>query len=92
MLTHKDIVVRLHLEGLPVLEIARQTYHNPRSVDAYLKVFDSVLILHLYGLSPELVAIVLGHRKSLIREYLDLIATHLKDVNTLREHLRKRGV
>jgi len=92
MLTHKDMVVRLHLQGLSVLQIAQQTYHNPRSVDAYLKAFDSVLILHLYGLSPKLMASVLGRGESLIHEYLDLIAAHLKDVNTMRDHLRKRGV
>jgi len=74
------------------LEIARQTYHNPRSVDAYLKAFDSVLILHLFGLSPKLMAGVFGRGESLIHEYLDLIATYLKDVDTIREHLRKRGV
>jgi hypothetical protein len=92
MLTHKDMVVRLYLQGLSVLEIARQTCHNPRSVDAYLKTFDSVLILYLYGLSPKLMASVLGRGESLIDEYLDLIATLLKDVNTIRDHLRKRGV
>jgi hypothetical protein len=47
MLTHKDVIVRRYLQGLSVLEISRQTQHNPRSVDAYLKSFDAVLILHL---------------------------------------------
>lgn len=92
MLTHKDLVVRLHLQGLSVLEIARRTYHNPRSVDAYLKAFDSVLILHLYGLAPELMATVLGRGEYLIHEYLDLITTYLRDVNTMRDYLRRRGV
>ena len=92
MLTHKDIIVRLHLQGLSVLEIARQTYHNPRSVDAYLKAFDAVLILHIYGLPPELMAGVLGHGVSLVNEYLGLIAEHLKDIEQMREYLRRRGV
>jgi hypothetical protein len=52
MLTHKRLIVRLHLQGHTVLEIARATWHHPRSVDAYLKTFDAVLILHLYGLPP----------------------------------------
>ena len=34
MLTHKDFIVRLHLQGLSTLEIARQTHHHPKSVDA----------------------------------------------------------
>ncbi|MFN3286593.1 MAG: DUF1670 domain-containing protein [bacterium] len=92
MLTHKALIVRLHLQGLSVLEIARKTYHNPRSIDAYLKTFDAVLILHLYGLSPSLMASVLDRSESLVHEYLDLIAKYLKDVGTIREHLRRRGI
>lgn len=92
MLTHKDLVIRLCLQGLSVLEIARQSYHSPRSVDAYLKAFDSVLILHLYGMSPGLTATVLGRGESLIREYLEIIETYLKDADTMRDYLRKRGV
>jgi len=92
MLTHKALIVRLHLQGLSVLEIARKTYHNPRSVDAYLKAFDAVLILHLYGLTPTLMASVLGRSESLVQEYLDLIEKYLKDADTMREHLRKRGI
>lgn len=92
MLTHKALIVRLHLQGLSVLEIARKTYHNPRSVDAYLKAFDAVLILYLYGLTPTLMASVLGRSESLVQEYLDLIDKYLKDVDTMREHLRKQGI
>lgn len=92
MLTHKALIVRLHLQGLSVIEIARKTYHNPRSVDAYLKAFDAVLILHLYGLTPSLMASVLGRSESLVQEYLELIAAYLKDVDTMRHHLRKRGI
>jgi hypothetical protein len=36
MLTHKDLVVRLNLQGLSAVETARRAYHNPRSVDAYV--------------------------------------------------------
>ncbi len=92
MLTHKEIIVRLHLKGMTVLEISRQTYHAPRSVDAYLKVFDSVLILHLYGLSKELMARVLSRGESLIEEYLKLVAENLKEVKEIRQYLYSRGV
>jgi hypothetical protein len=92
MLTHKDIIVRLHLQGLTVLEISRQTYHAPRSVDAYLKVFDSVLILHLYGLPKALIARVLTRGVSLIEEYLELIRDNLKEVKEIRDYLHCRGV
>lgn len=92
MLTHKDIIVRLHLQGMTVLEISRQTYHAPRSVDAYLKVFDSVLILHLYGLPLKLISRVLNRGESLIEEYLQLITENLKEVKGLRKYLQSRGV
>ena len=92
MLTHKDIIVRLHLQGLSVLEISRQTYHAPRSVDAYLRAFDAVLILHLYGLEPALMARVLGRGLSLVDEYLVLIDEYLKDADEMRAYLSDRGV
>ncbi len=92
MLTHKRLIVRLHLQGHTVLEIARATWHHPRSVDAYLKAFDAVLILHLYGLPQRLIASVLGRGESLIGEYLELIAAFLKEPETMRAHLRQRGI
>lgn len=92
MLTHKELVVRLHLEGMTVLEIARQTHHNPRSVDAYLKAFDSVLILHIYGLPPALMAAVMGRGEALIAEYLHLIEQHLKGREEIRSYLRGKGL
>ncbi len=66
---------------------------TPRgSVDAYLKTFDSVLILHLYGLPSELMSRVLKRGQYLIDEYLELIREHLKDVQEMRQYLRQRGV
>ena len=92
MLTHKEIIVSLYLRGFTVLEISRQTHHAPRSVDAYLKVFDSVLILHLYGLPSKLMAHVLNRGESLIEEYLHLINDNLKEVGELRKYLHLRKV
>ena len=92
MLTHKEVIVRLHLEGRTVLEIARQTYHDPRSVDAYLKSFDAVLILHLYELPPPLMARVLGRGESLVEEYLEIIARYLQEPESMRSYLRSKGI
>ncbi len=50
------------------------------------------VILHLYGMSLGLVATVLGRGESLTREYLEIIETYLKDADTVRDYLRKRGV
>jgi len=92
MLTHKDMIIRLHLQGHTTLEIARQTHHNPKSVDAYLKTFDAVLILHLYRIPPQLAATILGHGLGLIDEYHHIMRSYLKDPETMREHLTARGV
>ncbi len=92
MLTHKNLIVRLYLQGMTVLEISKQTYHNPRSIDAYLKCFDAVLILHLYGLPLPLMARILGRGESLIHEYLELIGQYLKEPESMRNYLKKRGV
>jgi hypothetical protein len=92
MLTHKALIIRLHLQGMTVLEIARQTYHHPRSIDAYLKSFDAVLILHLYSIPPLLMARILGRGEYLVNEYVELIHEHLKDPEVMRHYLRERGV
>lgn len=88
----RDIIVRLHLQGLTVLEISQRTYHAPRSVDAYLRTFDTILILHLYGLPTELVARVLGRGVYLVEEYLEPIRGYLKEPDQMRGYLRSRGV
>ena len=69
MLTHNDLVIRLHLQGFSTLEIVRQTHDNPKSVDAYLRTYDAVLILHIYRVTPQLVATIPGHGASLIDGY-----------------------
>lgn len=85
MLTHEDLFIRLHLQGHATHEIARQTHHNPRSVDAYLKTFDAVLILHLYRIPHELAATILRRRVSLIDKYHDIMHSYLKESEIIRE-------
>lgn len=92
MLTHKDIIVRLHLSGMSVLEISKQTYHAPKSIDAYLRAFDSVLILYLFGLPVEIMARVMGRGMSLVEEYIHLIKENLKEVELMRDYLQSRGI
>lgn len=72
-MTHKDVIVGLHLEGYNVTEISRMTYHSPRAVDNYVGTFEAVLILHLFGLSPALMARVLKKSISLVKEHLKLV-------------------
>jgi hypothetical protein len=78
-MTHKDIVVELHLAGYTVREIARRTYHSPRAVDNYIGTFESVLILDLYHFPRALTARILKKGISLIDEHLDLVRKHFRD-------------
>ena len=91
-MTHKDIVIRLHLEGLFTAEIARRIYHTPEAVDAYLKVFHAVLILYLYDIPPELMSRVTGKGLDLIGQHLALVEEHFPDPRSIKEHLRAHGV
>jgi len=91
-ITHKDIIVRLHLEGHTVSEIARITYHSPRAIDNYIGTFEAVLILHLYKMSAELMSRILVRSITLIREYLKLIDEVYKDVSEIKEYLIEKGM
>ena len=50
-----------------------------------------MLICHLYGMPPPVIASVILKGTSLVAEYLELIDTYLKNVDTMRAHLRERG-
>ena len=84
-MTHKDIVIELHLQGYTVREIARMTYHSPRAVDSYIGTFEAVLILDLYHIPKRLMARILKKGISLIEEHLSLARNHFRD-----EEYRKR--
>ena len=91
-ITHKDIIVGLHLKGHTVSEIARITYHSPRAIDNYIGSFEAVLILHLYGMSPELMSRILLRSISLIREYLKLIGDFYTSTAETKRYLIEKEV
>lgn len=91
-MTHKDIIVNLHLQGHTVKEIARITHHSPRAVDNYIGTFEAVLILYLFGLSPELMSRLLKRGISLIKEHLKLVHEHYRDHREIKEYLIAQGV
>ncbi|MCK9526610.1 MAG: DUF1670 domain-containing protein [Limnochordia bacterium] len=91
-MTHKDIIVRLHLEGYHVSEIAKMTYHTPKSVDNYIGTFEAVLILHLYGIPKQLMAKLLNRGSTLVQEHLNLIAEFYENSAEIREYLQLKGV
>jgi len=89
-MTHKDIVIDLYLGGHTVREISRITYHSPRSVDNYINTFESVLILHIYGVPKKLMARILGKGISLIEEHLEIVRQHFKSVEEARRLLETK--
>ena len=91
-ITHKDIIVKLHLEGHNVKDIARITYHCPRSVDSYIGTFEAVLILYLYKMPVRLMSRILGKGITLIQEHLRLIDEVYEDVNAIKKDLIRKGV
>lgn len=91
-MTHKDIIVSLHLQGYTVKEIARITYHSPRSVDNYVGTFQGVLILHLFRVPARIMARLLNKSPSLVKEHLQLVRKFYPGDNDLRQYLLKQGV
>lgn len=91
-MTHKDIVINLHLQGYTVREISRMTYHSPRSVDNYIDIFESVLILHLYGIPKKLMARILRKGISLIKEHLELVKQHFKNEEDIKSFIYRKEV
>jgi hypothetical protein len=91
-LTHKDIVINLHLQGHTVKEIAKITYHSPRAVDNYIGVFEAVLILYLYNIPIQLMARVLRKGVTLVEEHLRLIKIFMKSKEEILNHLDNKGI
>lgn len=91
-MTHKRMIVEESVSGLFTSEIARKTYHAPESVDAYLKVFQSVLILSLYDMPVPLMARVTGRGQALIEEYMELVKEHFPNRNEIKQYLREQGL
>jgi hypothetical protein len=90
-MTHKDIVIELHLQGYTVKQIARMTYHSPRAVDNYIGTFESVLILDLYHIPKRLMARILKKGISLIEEHLNIARNHFRDEEDRKRLLAWKG-
>ena len=91
-MTHKNIIVEYSVSGLMTKEIARRTYHAPESVDSYLKVFQSVLILYLYDMPASLMARVTGRGESLVNEYILLAKKFFPNRVEIKSYLAKHGL
>jgi len=89
-MTHKNIIAAESAAGLFTSEIASKTYHAPESVDAYLMVFQSVLILYLYDMPVSLMVRVTDRSQSLIEEYILLVKEHFPDRDAIISYLKEQ--
>jgi hypothetical protein len=77
-ITHKEVIVELHLKGLTTSEIALKTNHSPKSVERYVRRFNQVREFVQYldkAPDPVVVARILGIGEKLARAYLQLLPT-----------------
>jgi hypothetical protein len=61
-------------------------------VDNYVGTFEAVLILYLFGVSPELMARLLRKGVTLIKEHLELVKEFYQDQQEIRKYLVAKGV
>ena len=91
-LTHKTIVIEMFLQGQTAHQIARRIFHTEEAVDAYIKVFDRVLILKYFGMPENLMQRVTGHSIALLKEHLALAEKHFPTKEALMEYLGQRNI
>jgi DNA-binding CsgD family transcriptional regulator len=68
--SHKGEVIRWFEQGLEPPDIARETKHNLKSVERYLKDYERVRMLLKQGLSVEAISAIIGRGKSVVKEYV----------------------
>ncbi len=91
-MTHKKIIIDQHLKGFLCNQIAQSTKHDQESIDKYLEVFKSVLILFLFNLPVDLTAMILNRSIRLIEEHIDIIESYFEDRDDIIEYLRDQRI
>jgi hypothetical protein len=91
-LTHKELVIDLHMKGYYTKEISKKTYHDPRSVDAYIKTFNSMLILWYFNLPASLISMVTERGQKVVQQHLDIISKYFPDSSSVEDYLTKQEI
>lgn len=91
-LTHKTIVIQMHLSGMECKQIARETFHTEEAVDRYIDDFERVLIAKGHGLPSFFMPRVLKLGKHVIDQYEELIAQHIGGIEEVKEILHSKGI
>jgi hypothetical protein len=73
--SHKAIICYKRLvERKPTSQVAQETFHSAEEVEYYVQTLRRVQLCRDSGMGLEDIAQATGHSRSLVREYLDLIA------------------
>lgn len=92
MFTHKELIIDLSMQGYYTKEIAKKTYHDPRSVDAYLKIVNSVLILWYFDLPASLISMVTEKGIKVVKEHITIIEKYFPNKNVIKNYLNHKGI
>jgi hypothetical protein len=68
--THKGVIISLYEQGMEPPDIARETGHNLKSVERYLKDYERVRMLLKQKLNIEAISAIIGRGKSVVQEYV----------------------
>jgi len=81
MLSHRDTIVRLALEGKTTTEICNITYHSPQAVANYVSTFTRCIQLARRKMHPSQIAYLLRRGRTLVDSYLSLMTECDRDPN-----------
>jgi DNA-binding CsgD family transcriptional regulator len=81
VLTHREQIIEHALTGKTTSEICEIMNHSPEAVANYLGTFTRSVFLHRQGMHPSQIAYLLGHGRSLIESYLQIIDSCKLDKN-----------
>lgn len=70
--THKGEIIRLFEQGLEPPDIARETAHNLKSVERYLKDYERVKLLLKRGLQADEISSMIGRGRTVVLEYIQI--------------------
>jgi hypothetical protein len=78
--THKGEIIRLFEQGLEAPDIARETAHNLKSVERYLKDYERVKLLLKRGLTAEEISSMIGRGRTVVLEYIQIAREYHPDL------------
>jgi len=80
--THKGEIIRLFERGLEAPDVARETAHNLKSVERYLKDYERVKLLLKRGLTAEEISSMIGRGRTVVLEYIQIAREYHSDLFT----------